>query len=112
MYLYHWAKAHSNIYKRARIPNPGTHRVGAILIGTPALLEGAVGSESRSVFYSSWTLGGLVVHVCNLSTQEAEASGIASTLIRAWATWRVPGQNGLRSKILSHENKTKPKSWA
>jgi hypothetical protein len=54
MHLYHWAKAHSNrdIYKKAAIPKPGTHGVGAVLTGTPALLEGALGFESGCVFYS------------------------------------------------------------
>lgn len=93
MHSYHWAKAQSNrdIYKRATIPNPETHRVGAVLTGTPALLEGSLGFEPGRVFYSWCTfqvgpfkavsLGGLVVHVCNLSTQESEAGGIASGLI-------------------------------
>lgn len=47
-----------------------------------------------------------------LPIQEAEAGGIASSLVLAWATWKVPGQNGLHRKFLSHKDSTTPKIWA
>lgn len=62
--------------------------------------------------FKAISFGGLVVRVYILRTQEAEAGGIASSLVRAWATWKVPGQNGLHRKFLSYKDSTTPKIWA
>jgi hypothetical protein len=52
---------------------------------------------------------GMVAHIFNPSTREAEAGGFLSSR-PAWSTNRVPGQPGLHRETLSRKTKKKKKS--